>query len=491
MTGNAASPATLTISETDPYDFGQVADGGTAQHTFIVQNIGGVNATTLSGALPNADYDFAGGTFPGTGAVCPLPIVPLGTCEVIVDFNPTAVAAINDTLTVNYNNGVIPQSVDRNIIGEGVSPAVLTITDAGGFDFTQVANGSLNDHTFTVSNSGAVPATLFNEDAPLTAPFEYRGGGGFPGAGGTCGPLVSVGSSCTLVVSYNPTGPLAVHNDVLELTYFDGVSTLDIDVNITGESVAPGNIIVQEGLTHNFNDIAVGGIAETTFTLENDGDVDVTSMNGLGIDPPYRFTDGSCPGNGGDCGLVLAPTATYTIVVTFEPPSVNNFLDTVNINYNDGAAPQTTSIALSGDGADPAVLTIAEIEPFDYNPQTVDSVTPHIFVVSNTGDVEATGLAITSLVAPFNFAGGAFPGTGSATPCTSTLAAGATCDLVVEYSPVTTGLHLNSIDLAYNDGVTAQVEVQTLRGTGLSRACLLYTSPSPRDQRGSRMPSSA
>ena len=26
---------------------------------------------------------------------------------------------------------------------------------------------------------------------------------------------------------------------------------------------------------------------------------------------------------------------------------------------------------------------------------------------------------------------------------------------------------------------------------GLTRACLLYTSPSPRDQRGSRMPSSA
>ena len=28
-------------------------------------------------------------------------------------------------------------------------------------------------------------------------------------------------------------------------------------------------------------------------------------------------------------------------------------------------------------------------------------------------------------------------------------------------------------------------------GTGMSQGCLLYTSPSPRDQRGSRMPSSA
>ena len=34
-------------------------------------------------------------------------------------------------------------------------------------------------------------------------------------------------------------------------------------------------------------------------------------------------------------------------------------------------------------------------------------------------------------------------------------------------------------------------EVKTLESVRLSTGCLLYTSPSPRDQRGSRMPSSA
>ena len=32
---------------------------------------------------------------------------------------------------------------------------------------------------------------------------------------------------------------------------------------------------------------------------------------------------------------------------------------------------------------------------------------------------------------------------------------------------------------------------ELLKNRSISRACLLYTSPSPRDQRGSRMPSSA
>ena len=33
--------------------------------------------------------------------------------------------------------------------------------------------------------------------------------------------------------------------------------------------------------------------------------------------------------------------------------------------------------------------------------------------------------------------------------------------------------------------------MQAIPATGMAQACLLYTSPSPRDQRGSRMPSSA
>ena len=35
------------------------------------------------------------------------------------------------------------------------------------------------------------------------------------------------------------------------------------------------------------------------------------------------------------------------------------------------------------------------------------------------------------------------------------------------------------------------INISKFKITGLSNLCLLYTSPSPRDQRGSRMPSSA
>ena len=40
-------------------------------------------------------------------------------------------------------------------------------------------------------------------------------------------------------------------------------------------------------------------------------------------------------------------------------------------------------------------------------------------------------------------------------------------------------------------GSVTAITGATLAKVGVERACLLYTSPSPRDQRGSRMPSSA
>ena len=50
---------------------------------------------------------------------------------------------------------------------------------------------------------------------------------------------------------------------------------------------------------------------------------------------------------------------------------------------------------------------------------------------------------------------------------------------------------INNGDTAWILTSTALVLFTTLPGLALFYACLLYTAPSPRDQRGSRMPSSA
>ena len=54
------------------------------------------------------------------------------------------------------------------------------------------------------------------------------------------------------------------------------------------------------------------------------------------------------------------------------------------------------------------------------------------------------------------------------------------------------GIHTAQVKLVQQMPEQAAEAVRPiLAGGGRIRACLLYTSPSPRDQRGSRMPSSA
>ena len=49
-----------------------------------------------------------------------------------------------------------------------------------------------------------------------------------------------------------------------------------------------------------------------------------------------------------------------------------------------------------------------------------------------------------------------------------------------------------SCDILYQDDSWAMLEFENIKlALVLPEHCLLYTSPSPRDQRGSRMPSSA
>ena len=66
---------------------------------------------------------------------------------------------------------------------------------------------------------------------------------------------------------------------------------------------------------------------------------------------------------------------------------------------------------------------------YDYGTIAVNASASHIFTVSNIGGGPATVVTEVGLAAPYQFVGGAFPGTGGT--CGSTIAPAASCDLVI------------------------------------------------------------
>jgi hypothetical protein len=166
----------------------------------------------------------------------------------------------------------------------------------------------------------------------------------------------------------------------------------------------------------------------------------------------------------------LTAGGTCTIVVAFEPTGLGLASDTVQINYNDGAANQNTTRAMQGTGAAPASLAINSGPTYDYTSITVGNFADHTFTITNSGGVAATAMAETGLAAPFAYVGGTYPGTGGT--CSTSLSAGSTCDIVVRFAPTATGVVTDQLVLGYYNGAATTSTTRDIQGTGLGAAVL-------------------
>ncbi|MBK8480369.1 MAG: choice-of-anchor D domain-containing protein [Proteobacteria bacterium] len=226
----------------------------------------------------------------------------------------------------------------------------------------------------------------------------------------------------------------------------------------------------------------VGGAAdEQTITIDNGGGAAATALVGT-VGAPFVFKGGSYPGAGGTCGAMLGAATNCTVVIAFAPAAPGEVLGTLAFDYWDGQRQQRAQRSLVGGGRRPAVLAISDGPTFSFGAGVIGTTTEQIFTVNNAGGSEARALAAGALAAPFAFKGGSFPGGGS---CGATLAAGASCTLVVVYTPADAAAHGGTVSLAYDNGALGQQAVQPttvgLAGAGITPAALSISEGEPYD----------
>jgi hypothetical protein len=321
--GVASAPATLTVTNTGG---APMANAG-FQITGLGASSFGIGTTTCGAVLTNGS-----------------------SCTVQVIFNPTTAGGSAATLVVSSSTlGVTAVSVPLN--GTGTSTTGLNVSPAA-LTFPAVIPGqSSAAQTVTVSNTGSATATS------LTVSVSSQ----FGLTQNTCSSSLAAGMNCTVGVVFQPVSSGKVTG---ALTVSSATGSNMATVALSGTGGGLGAIQVTPPLI-SFGAVGIGATSSpTTLTITNPSTTIAFSNLAVSVPASFELISNACP-------ATLAPGASCTAGVVFEPTSAGAQTGTVSITSTTASA--SGSVSLSGMGFDfslsnsgSAVQTVASGLTADY-----------------------------------------------------------------------------------------------------------------------------
>jgi sugar lactone lactonase YvrE len=389
------------------------------------------------------------------------------TEEIFINGSPYGSAGGIDFFTLDPNGDII--AVDSD------SFAVTSAGSSGGYYFPETAifttSTTTSAHAFSsfyppyilISNPSGVPLN-FTETPTVTGPFGVVTGAGsgtctFPGS-------LAPGATCTLIASFTPTlGNNTLNTGTISIISNAGSSPNVIYLQGLGSgSPTPGATLTPNPVPAFTSPAGVASAAQNV-TLTNTGTAPLVigSTDFDGFDP----TDFENPGT--NCPIspaTLAPGATCNFQITFTPTAATTYSAgfQVDIEYYNTANTLVNygflSTSLSGTGtAAAAPAASLSPNPLAFGGQVYNTTSPpQAVLLSNTG-----GGALTAIVPTITGtnAGDFAIATGGANACGSSLAAGASCNIWVTFTPINSGNLQATLSVADNASPSPQTVALT------------------------------
>jgi hypothetical protein len=248
-----------------------------------------------------------------------------------------------------------------------------------------------------------------------------------------------------------------------------------VTVTVGGVASSPGNLLVyapeivvsdsvsaSDDRTVEFGDVSTDDMVTESVTIANNGTNDLVIGN-IGHNNPlsgaFSFSADLCS------GAVIHPAGSCTLTIQFAPQTAGSYSDQFDIPSND-AAESDVMVTVSGAATGWPVLvvtdTIAPTDdlqvPFGTVPQG-NTVNAKVTLANNgTSNLQISNIGRNpQLAAPFSITSDACADT-SLTP-------GATCDLIIQFAPVSSGPFSGQFDVLTNDPQNIDVTI-SVSGTG-------------------------
>ncbi|MEP7101339.1 MAG: choice-of-anchor D domain-containing protein [Burkholderiales bacterium] len=427
--GGDTSP-TLTLSPTQ-LSFSQTVGTSSDTQRVVVGNTGRANlvfsAITLTGANAS-EFSLA----EGAGCSISTPVPSGSNCAIDIRFTPSDSGARTASLLLQHNAGAGSSTVTLSGQGNAGATAGLaldaTLIDLG----TQALGIAGPPRTLTVSNNGQANLQFTTISVSGANAAEIV-------RGGSCaaGTAVPPGGACTVTLALKPTA-LGTRSASLDIASNAPVGTAS--VTLTGEAVpTPAPFITLSQASVGFGRVTIGTTAVArTVQLSNSGGAALAIASIQSSSSELTTTH--------DCPASLAGGAACTISTTYAPKSATA-AESIVITSNAFSSPNSIVVTGQGSTTPLPVLVWGSASPTALPFGSVD--------VGST----ATGTALTLLnngpgaitVSDFGLAGAnadAFSVGGGSCLGGVTLAAGASCTVVVTFVPNAAGPRSASLIVA-------------------------------------------
>src|SRR5882672_5659010 len=243
-----------------------------------------------------------------------------------------------------------------------------------------------------------------------------------------CGASLAGGTSCMISVAFRPVaaGPASA-----ALTLSDNAPSKLQKVPVSGVGVLPAVTFSPTSLIFPLQVIYTTSKAQTV-TLTNSG-AGILNISKIVASPQFSQTN--------NCGTTVAPAASCTLTVKFQPTTLDNITGSISVTDNAPASPQ--ALPLTG------VATAIQLTPiglsFGNQPVGTKSLAKTVTVSNKSHQtVNISGIAIRGAdPADFPFI---------STTCGASLPSGASCFVRVAFMPSVTGKRTATVAVSDDGG---------------------------------------
>jgi hypothetical protein len=299
VTGNPLAFGNVTVNQTKT-----LTATITAQQNVTITGLGVTNSVfTLGASAPALPATLSSGQ----------------SLTVPVSFKPTAAVGYTASLNITTSASGVG-TVALSGTGQVVGPQL--IATPASVNFGGVATGASSSKSVVLQNTGSQTLTFAGFTAP-TAPFSASG---VPASGVT----LAAGATVTVTTTYSPTQSVTSTGNLV-INSNGG----NVNIPLTGTSGAPPLLVVTP-LTNDFGTLAAGANKSMSFTVKNNGGLDLTITKSK---PPAlgKFVAQTTLAE----GATLTPGQTLTETVSFSSAAAGTFTDTWEITGNDTSGLQT------------------------------------------------------------------------------------------------------------------------------------------------------